>query len=138
MSHYARIVKELPSWTVTTHERVDLGVDTQIRNVKLGDGSYTFEARVVLPSATLGAWLRLETFEDLPAFTDKGTAQRARRNHSTLRRGRPLTGDEHVARPIAFRPTRAQAEWVHKRAAKLKMTVSDYVRRTLSADGMPN
>ncbi len=153
MSHFARLVAQLEAWTAATGEKVTLGADIEIKCVQVVDGGYRFEARVSLPFPTNGiavigvmkaqqgttsAWLLLETHEDLPAFTDKGRAHRARQIHATLKPGRPLTGEEHVVKPIAVRVSRTQRYWVERRSGRRDQTVSEYIRGLLEADGMPS
>lgn len=137
MSHFARIVEALTVWTVATREEVTLAVDTEIKRVKVVEGGFRFEAHSLIGNGRDRVWLVLETDEDLPAFTDKGRAHRARQVHATLQPGRPLTGEEHVVRPIAFRPTSTQRKWIERRATRKQLTVSEYVRSCLEADGMP-
>lgn len=144
MSHYARTIKPLDAWTVATHEKVTLGVDTEIKCVKIVDGEFRFEARVFLSNfverpdvrTRFGSWLVLATDEDLPAFTDKGSAHRARRVQATLQRGRPAGGEEPV-KPVAVRLSTVQRLFVERRATRKKTTVSEYIRTLLEADGMP-
>ncbi len=136
MSHFARIVENMPSWVKATAELVTVGVDTEIKRVKIVDGSiYQFEAFLNL--GDVRAWVLLETEEDLPAFTDKGRAHRARQKHATLAPGRPLEGEEHVVRPVAVRVSATQRQWVARKAARKHLTVSEYLRGLLEADGMP-
>lgn len=137
MSHYARLIKPLTAHTLATNERVDIGRDVPIKCVKLVDGCYHFQAHVQLPLLRTGSWLVLVTEEDLPSFTDKGSAHRARKVHATLAKGRPLTGEEHVVRAIAFRPTAPQREWIETMAARGDKTVSEWLRSRLIALGMP-
>ncbi len=145
MSHFARIVEQLEAWTVATNERVVVSVDTEIKKVRVVDGGFQFEARMIFQTPALreaghsgvSGWLVLGTPEDLPAFTDKGRAHRARQKHATLAPGRPLEGDEPTVKPVAFRPTAAQRAWVEHQAARKELTVSEYVREALHAKGMP-
>lgn len=136
MSHYAQIIKKLDVMHMSGNAALCLEVGTEIRSVKLEDGRYTFKCRLYgVPHD--GPWFEVYTDEDLPAFTDKGSAHRARQVHATLRRGRPLTGEEHVTKPIAFRPTLEQREWMQKHADKKSITISELVRLGLFKLGMP-
>lgn len=136
MSHFTRIVEPLKAWVQATAEPVTLATDTEIKCVKIVDGSiFRFQASMDL--GDVRAWVVLETEEDLPAFTDKGRAHRARHIHATLQPGRPLTGEEHVVRPIAFRPTAAQRAWLQRHADKRDVTLSELVRLGLTKLGMP-
>lgn len=137
MSHHARLITPLEAVTVVTSECVTLAIDTPIKCVTLaGDGSYLFEAALVAGKRSSG-WVIFRTHADLPAFTDKGAAHRARQVHATLQPGRPVAGEEHVVKPVAVRVSRTQRAWVERRAARKASTVSEYIRALLEADGMP-
>lgn len=138
MSHYARTIKPLDAHTVATGERVTLGLDTPIKRVQLIDGVYHFEAHTLIGNGRDKVWLVLNTEEDLPAFTDKGAAHRAKPQHATLRKGRPLAGTENTVRPIAFRPTPAQREWIETMARRGDKSVSEWLRARLVDLGMPS
>ena len=88
MSHWARLIKPLDAKTVITQELVTLGIDTPIKCVKLADGAYVFQAALIVGRRSSG-WVMFRTEADLPAFTDKGSAHRARQVSATLRPGRP-------------------------------------------------
>ncbi len=141
MSHHARLISRLQAVTVVTQERIILEVDTPIKCVELkgtendlNGVEYVFEAALIVGKRSSG-WVLFRTDEDLPAFTDTGSAHRARRVHATLKPGRPLTGEENT--PVAVRVSREQRSWIERRAARTKSSVSEYVRRLLEAQGMP-
>jgi hypothetical protein len=140
MSHYAQIVKPLkvfaPNAELVHPGGLQLAIGTQIKSVKLDGGVYTFKV-LASGSPDEGPWFDVYTDEDLPAFTDKGSSHRARKVSATLRPGRPLASVEPAVRPIAFRPTAKQRAWIERTAARKLMTVSEYIRARLEADGMP-
>lgn len=105
----------------------NLEVDTEIKNVKCVDGGYRFDALIA------GAWVSVLTTEDLPAFTDKGRAQRG----ATLKPGRPQEGSEPMAGLLAVRVSIEQRDYVRAKASIDGIEVSEYLRGLLIADGMP-
>lgn len=139
MSHYARLVEPLTVSVASTGAKMALGIDTEIKRVRLVDGVYHFDARYHMHTLAqvVEGWIEVSTEEDLPAFTDKGRAHRERDVQPTLKPGRPVGGGAPTERAIAFRPTTAQREWLMKRAKKSKTTLSGLVRDALHSLGMP-
>ena len=137
MSHYARLIKPLTAVTTATREAVELPIDTEVKRVNVTEGGYAFQALYYARGMFGGArgWLVLETDEDLPAFTDKGRAARAERRP----RGRPPRGKASTAsvQPVAVRLDEMQRAWVRARAESQHLTVSEYIRNLLTADGLP-
>ena len=132
MSNFARAITDIATTTVETGEAVIVGIGCEIKSVKIVDGIFQFRARVRLPHASAPAWVHVQTDLDLPALTDKGSAQRA------LQVGRPLLRDEHTVPPIAFRPTLKQRTWIKRRAERKGKSLSEYLRGLLREDGMPS
>lgn len=101
---------------------------TEIRWISLENGVYRFDARVA------GEWIDVVTVDDLPAYTDRGAAQRARGRPAKLRPGRP---SESLTRPFGLRFSLAQRDYVRECAKREGCKPSEWIRRVLIEQGMP-
>lgn len=136
MSHYARLITVLSikrrdayKLAVVSH---NLPVGTEIKNVEVFNEGYSFDARVG------GGWVRCQTNEDLPAFTDKGSAHREEYAKSlSLRVGRPMRGESPMSERLVCKVSPVQQKWVLQTAAAHDTSVSEFVRKALISSGMP-
>lgn len=126
---YAKLIKPL------------LGVPagTPVKDIRLGaDGSYTFLA--YLPRDRLQEakrWRQCRTDNDLPAFTDKGTAHREAHSRSVGARGRPRKSGKASSARVVLLLTDEQRDYLAS-IVSAPDTVQDLVRQTLIAHiGMP-
>ncbi len=134
MSHYAKLIAPLKANTVVTRECITLEVNTPIKGVSLNNGVYTFEAALHVGKRSSG-WVIFRTQDDLPAFTDKGSAQRAA--PATLRPGRPTGSSSKATRRLVCKVTDEQATAVEAIAEKEETNVPGLIRKALIERGMP-
>lgn len=134
MSHYARLIAPLK--VVSCHGvSYVLPVNTLVKLVKLEDGQFRFMASMK-PGELHEGWLEWHTTEDLPAFTDKGSAHRdeyAKR----LSVGRPMRGESPMSERLVCKVSPVQQKWVLQTAAAHDTSVSEFVRKALISSGMP-
>lgn len=130
---FARTIETVPARVVVdgaTVETLRVAPGTELKRITIGEGCFHFMAKIA------GQWIALETDADLPAFTDKGRAQREKPRRP---RGRPMRGKSSTlgVQPVAVRLDEQQRAWVRARAEAQHLTVSEYIRNLLSADGLP-
>lgn len=132
MSHYARIVQRLRVKSLSGASTF-LPPETEIKKVRVEDGAFTFEALIE------HGWCTVTTDEDLPAYTDRGRAQRTLLPSSTptLKPGRPVRGVTVATRRLGVPLSAHQAAYVKMKADNIDESAAEYVRRLLIADGMP-
>lgn len=130
MSNYAKLVLVLPE--------PPLPIGTRVKNVRPHDDGYAFDAEVG------GVWIRLSTLEELPMYTDKGRAHRAKSRYPVMEpeppreQGRPpVNSMATIGHALAVRLTAKQREWVSAKAERVKLSPSAYVRHLLLKAGMP-
>jgi hypothetical protein len=93
MSHYAKVVEPVSGEIhAQLREKFTLAIGTEIKSVKLMDSAYACLAFVRRPYERAARWVSFLTYEDLPAFTDKGRESRAKHPRVTMGRGRPAKG----------------------------------------------
>jgi hypothetical protein len=110
VSHYARLVSVVNA-TAPSGAAIELAPGTEIRAVLLTDiGVYIFRAR------RAGRWLSCSTEQDLPAATDRGRAERAKR--ATLRPGRPIRAAAPSTKRLVCKVTEGELERVKRDAAE--------------------
>lgn len=110
---------------------VTLPAGTEIKNVSIVDGLFTFDAHV----RVTGAWVRASFSGDLPAFTDRGSAARTRR--ATLKPGRPRVSSATLTQRLVCKVTDEQAAAVEVIAEKEATNVPGLIRKALIERGMP-
>jgi hypothetical protein len=108
--------------------RFMLAVGSSVKCIRLIAGVYSFTA--MLPLTRM--WQVLQTEEDLPTFTDKGTRERA-----LPMMGRPTKGTTGAARRLVMRATEEQYRWVQERAEAKGIGISDELRTLLISSGLP-
>lgn len=136
MSRYAVVVEPLQA--IRTDEspfgpHVRLLPGDEVKNVKLDEeGRYTFEVRRVGKSRVHFEWTLLHTAFDLPAFLDKGRAERA--SDRGVVRGRPPSQDKR-RRYLMVRITDAEHAWLIARAkARGDITGAGTIARELMVE----
>lgn len=137
---YAKLVDNMPARANGVDVMLLDGHD--ISHVRLGApgtgvGVYTFRARANSKSP----WVECTTDEDLPAYTDRGRAQRRHfpfGHIGTMSRGRPRITTDGALSQIGVRLSDTQEDWLKKACRREGYgTISEYIRATLVSIGMP-
>jgi hypothetical protein len=128
MSHYAKIITPIDGWILSMPARLAPG--TEIKHVTVNQGGFSCSARLAIAGTgdrkPKTMWYRFVTQADLPAFTDKGIAQRAAGSRSELRKGRPATKGRNTA-TTGIRLRRDQLEALRSRCSAAGKTVNEAI-----------
>lgn len=136
MHKFARIVAPLHITVPGLSETFPTSLlpNTEVKNIKLSDGHYRFEAR---GGQTAHKWVVCYTSLDLPAFTDKGRAQRAASEAGQPTQGvvgRPKRKDVPGTKWVGSKVTAEEYAQVKLWAEAQGCEMSTYVRRQLGLE----
>lgn len=129
MSRYAKLIDIVVAWSLNGSRMHKLYPNTAIKNVEIDGEGYAFEALFS------DGWQRVTTAVDLPAFTDRGRAQREARRERVAKRGRPSQNRGRCMITLPVRPDQKAA--LQKIAADQGTDLAGLVRRAMLAKGMP-